>query len=39
MLAAGDIAGELRFALDSVAFTSDCLGFTPDTWQAQVLRS
>ena len=32
------IASELRCALDPVAFAIERLGFTPDPWQAEVLR-
>ena len=32
------IAGELRCALDPVIFAVERLGFTPDAWQADVLR-
>ena len=33
-----EIATELRHALDPVAFAVERLGFTPDPWQADVLR-
>jgi hypothetical protein len=36
---AADLARELRYALDPVAFAIDRLGFTPDPWQERVLRS
>ncbi len=39
MLAAPDLATELRCALDAVAFAEERLGFQPDPWQAKVMRS
>ena len=39
MLAVPDMAAELRCALDPVAFAVERLGFDPDPWQADVLRS
>ena len=39
MLAAREIAGELRHGLDPVAFAIERLRFEPDPWQAKVLRS
>ena len=39
MLGTLDIAGELRCALDPVAFAVERLGFEPDPWQAEVMRS
>ncbi len=39
MLAAHNMAAELRYALDPVAFAEQHLDFTPDDWQADVLRS
>ena len=39
MSAALDMAAELRCALDPVAFARERLGFEPDAWQADVLRS
>ncbi len=39
MLATLDIAGELRCALDPVAFAVERLGFEPDPCQAEVMRS
>ncbi len=33
------LARALQFQLDRVAFATDALGFTPDPWQAEVLRS
>ncbi len=38
MLAAPDMAAELRCALDPVAFAVERLRFEPDPWQAEVLR-
>jgi hypothetical protein len=34
-----DLAADLAHGLDAVAFAEDRLGFRPDPWQAQVLRS
>ena len=34
-----DLARDLAHGLDPVAFAEDRLGFKPDPWQAQVLRS
>jgi hypothetical protein len=34
-----DLARDLRWALDPVAFAVEGLGFTPDPWQARALRS
>ncbi len=39
MSAALDMAVDLRCALDPVAFAVERLEFTPDAWQAEVLRS
>jgi hypothetical protein len=39
MSAALDMAVDLRCALDPVAFAAERLEFTPDAWQAEVLRS
>ena len=39
MLAAPDMAVELRCALDAVAFAEDRLNFCPDPWQSKVMRS
>ena len=39
MLAARDLADELRHGLDPVAFAIERLRFEPDPWQAKVLRS
>src|SRR5690242_19899699 len=33
------LAADLRCALDPVAFAIERLGFTPDPWQAKLLRS
>ncbi len=38
-LSAGDIARELRYALDPATFARERLGFEPDPWQERVLRS
>lgn len=32
------LAGDLRMALDPVAFAKEALGFGPDPWQERVLR-
>ena len=39
MTAARAMAGDLRSALDPVAFASHRLGFNPDGWQQRVMRS
>jgi hypothetical protein len=39
MSAGHDMASELRCALDPVVFAEERLGFTPDPWQARVMRS
>ena len=39
MLAAPDLATELRCALDAAAFAEERLNFQPDPWQAKVMRS
>ena len=39
MLAARDMADSLRAALDPVVFAEERLGFHPDPWQAQAMRS
>ncbi len=39
MSAALDMAGDLRCALDPVAFAAERLNFIPDAWQTKVLRS
>ena len=39
MLAPRDLANDMRCALDPVAFAVERLDFTPDDWQAKVLRS
>jgi hypothetical protein len=39
MSAALDMAGDLRCALDPVAFAVERLNFIPDAWQTKVLRS
>ncbi len=39
MSAALDMAGDLRCALDPVAFAAERLDFIPDAWQTKVLRS
>jgi hypothetical protein len=36
---ANDLALDLAHGLDAVAFAEDRLGFRPDAWQAQLLRS
>jgi hypothetical protein len=33
------LAKDLRLALDPVVFAMECLDFTPDPWQAEVLRA
>jgi hypothetical protein len=36
---APDLAADLAYGLDPVAFAIDRLGFTPDAWQADLMRS
>jgi hypothetical protein len=39
MLSTADLARDLRHALDPVRFAAEALGFQPDGWQAEQLRS